>query len=169
MTRPCDVLWWENMLRTHYAEDQPSVAFLQHCSVWCTVWEACVLDVASVALQVLDLAAAIFCFIFTSIIKVVYWVRQHRGFILLAVPRTIASFPSRLPAITLWLGLPDSWSFTSHGESNQCSSKGCKNEIQMEIIWYSGGKGHKKENLFKFAQLNFRSNFYSHYLCYLPW
>lgn len=59
------------------------------------------LDAASVALQALDLAAALHRFIFTGVIKVVYWVRQHRGFILLAVPCTIAFFPNRLPALTL--------------------------------------------------------------------
>lgn len=78
-------------------------------------------------------------FISTSIIKLVYWVRQHRRFILLAVPCTITSLPTHWDTPPSHCGLALVLHITE--EPNQGSSKGCKNEIRMEIIWYSGAKG----------------------------
>lgn len=128
-------------------------------------------------------------FIFTSIIKLVYWVRQRRRFILLAVPCTITSLPMHWDAPPSHCDLASliAWSFTGSLESQiKAPQKVCKNEIWMEIIWYSGAKGtiktirsnpamHKK--FFSCLIIHYQFSIPSMccwvdwllYLCYLPW
>lgn len=56
--------------------------------VWRIVWQASILDAASIALQVLEPAV-------TLIIKYLYWVRQNeRRFILLSAACSVTSFPT---------------------------------------------------------------------------
>lgn len=85
-------------------------------------------------------------FTLTSIIKLVYWVRQHGTFILFCLLCSSTSFPitslsciNRLPTTTVCWGLLGSWSLTS--QESQISTPQnvyeCNNETEMTIIWYS--------------------------------
>lgn len=60
-------------------------------------------DDASVALQVLDLAVSFSILVSSIIIKLVYWVRQHRKFILLFVNVCLCLFPQKLPERGVWI------------------------------------------------------------------